>query len=247
MSGQLEASLVENLCRWKQSGQPRQWVKDHGGHWNHGDWLQLLADLERSAFWPLDPAAVGGVLEDAKRRWWNLHRWLQSGQPRRWVEAHGGQWDHADWLLLLTDLAASEFWPLCPDAVAEAIEEARARWSNLQRWNQSGQARQWVKDHGGHWNHDNWLQLLADLERTGFGPMEPAAVGALLEDLRGEWEIYRRWVDCERPSRRAAVPSSRPKPASATLVPAPGPEAPEPMRRKLFQAACERVKHLLLT
>jgi hypothetical protein len=59
----------ENLSRWKASGQPRAWVEARHGRWNHGDWLGLLAELERSPFWPMRPEAVGQALEDTRRAW----------------------------------------------------------------------------------------------------------------------------------------------------------------------------------
>ena len=45
----------------------RAWVEAHRGQWDHEDWLALLEDLKRSAFWPMEPDAVGQALEDAKR------------------------------------------------------------------------------------------------------------------------------------------------------------------------------------
>jgi hypothetical protein len=58
---------VENLARWKASGQARAWVEARRGKWNHGDWLALLADLGRSPFWPMEPDAIGLVLEEYKQ------------------------------------------------------------------------------------------------------------------------------------------------------------------------------------
>jgi hypothetical protein len=62
-------SEAENLRRWRESGQARSWVEAHKGHWNHEDWLALLAALERSPYWPMQPNAVGGALEEAKQEW----------------------------------------------------------------------------------------------------------------------------------------------------------------------------------
>ena len=45
----------------------RAWVESHKGQWNHGDWLALLDELKRSHFWPVQPAAVGAVLEEIKQ------------------------------------------------------------------------------------------------------------------------------------------------------------------------------------
>lgn len=61
----------------------------------------------------------------------NVRRWRESGQARAWVDAHDGCWDHAAWLALLEELRRSPFWPMPPDAVGLALEEARREW--LQR------------------------------------------------------------------------------------------------------------------
>ena len=60
---------TDNLRRWNESGQPRKWVKGHEGQWNHQDWLALLAALKQSSYWPMEPAAVGAVLEEIKGEW----------------------------------------------------------------------------------------------------------------------------------------------------------------------------------
>jgi hypothetical protein len=59
----------DHLRRWKLSGWPRQWIAGHRGHWNHEQWLKLLGALEHSEFWPMEPDAVGAVLEAQKRDW----------------------------------------------------------------------------------------------------------------------------------------------------------------------------------
>ena len=60
---------ADNLRRWRESGQPRQWVKAHQGSWNHDDWLALLDELKHSSYWPMQPDAVGLVLEETKCEW----------------------------------------------------------------------------------------------------------------------------------------------------------------------------------
>ncbi len=62
---------VENLARWQASGQARAWVEARGGNWDHAAWLGLLDDLQRSSFWPMQPEAIGAVLEEYKRGWFN--------------------------------------------------------------------------------------------------------------------------------------------------------------------------------
>src|SRR5437660_1383632 len=95
------AEAAENLRRWRESGQPRRWVEEREGRWGHAEWLDLLEALRWSHFWPVNTDAVGRVLEDTKRRYWNLRRWREAGHPRRWVEERQGRWAREDWLALL--------------------------------------------------------------------------------------------------------------------------------------------------
>src|SRR5262249_31173221 len=125
----------------------------------------------------------------------NLRRWQQSGGPRRWVEARRGRWGHEDWLALLEELRRSPYWPLDPGAAGLALEQARRRWSNLRRWERSGQAREWVKARRGQWGHEDWLALLHDLARSAYWPLDPDAVGEVLEEMKPEWANVRRWED----------------------------------------------------
>jgi hypothetical protein len=59
--------LGENLRRWIASGQPRRWVESRLGHWDHADWLVLLGNLRHTEFWPMDPEAIGAVLEQLRQ------------------------------------------------------------------------------------------------------------------------------------------------------------------------------------
>lgn len=61
--------MAKNLSAWKRSGAPTRWVEQHGGQWNDADWLNLIADLMISNYRPIHPAAVGQVLEEAKRQY----------------------------------------------------------------------------------------------------------------------------------------------------------------------------------
>jgi hypothetical protein len=182
-----------NVRRWRASGQPRWWVEERRGHWEHHDWLGLLDTLQRSPFWPMDPGAVGTVLEESKQYYWNLRRWQDSGEPRRWVEARQGRWSHDDWLGLLARLRQSEYAPLDEASVTAVVEEARTRYWNLWLWGQSGQARRWVEEHQGRWDHDDWLGLQETLRLAGYWPMEPDALADLLRDLKREWWNLHRW------------------------------------------------------
>ncbi len=57
---------VENLRRWRESGQARSWVEAHKSGWDHQDWISLLETLQRSPYWPMQPEEVGRVLEELK-------------------------------------------------------------------------------------------------------------------------------------------------------------------------------------
>lgn len=57
---------------------------------------------------------------------------------------------------------------------------------NLRRWRASGQARAWIASRRGQWNHDDWLSLLEELQRSPFWPMHPDAVGQVLEETKRE-------------------------------------------------------------
>jgi hypothetical protein len=192
------AHTDNRLCHWIESRWPSRWVESHHGSWNHSDWLALLEDLKKSVFWPLDPADVGEVLEAVRVCWHNLRRWKESGWPQRWVEAHHGSWNHADWLGLLEELRRSAFWPLDPGAVGEVLEAIKVEWHNLRRWKESGQARRWVEVRNGEWGQTEWSRLLASLEGSEFWPMQPAAIGATVEELRRQWWNLRRWRDSGR-------------------------------------------------
>jgi hypothetical protein len=182
------------LERWKASGAAARWVEEHNGHWEHHDWLGLLAALEQSEYGALVPEAVARVLEQCKRAYWNLRHWESSGEPYRWVEACRGRWNHADWLRLLAGLERSEFWPLSPEAVGGVLERTRRRYVGLERWQRSGAARLWVAMRGGQWREADLLDLLALLERTERIEVDPLALGELLERLKEEYVNLRRWL-----------------------------------------------------
>jgi hypothetical protein len=182
-----------NLRRWQQSGWPRRWVEARQGRWSHDDWLGLLEWLRRSEFWPLDLDMVGLVLDDLKAQWWNLRLWQQSGQPREWVEAREGKWSHDDWLALLESLQHSEYWPLSPEAVGATLEEVRKGWWNLRRWQQCGQAQCWVASQQGRWTQEEWRAMLATLEQSEYGPLDPEGVRMVVEDARQRFCALRSW------------------------------------------------------
>jgi hypothetical protein len=190
-----------NLTRWLQSGGARRWVDAHRGRWDHDAWLRLLDELRHAPFWPLDPGAVGRALEEAAARRHNLRRWEWSGQARAWVASRGGRWDHADWLALLDELARSPFWPLDPDAVGEVLEEIKREWTNLHRWEESGEARRWVAEREGRWTSADWPALAQELRRRGCWPADREAAEELVGGLASEWDNLRRWQASGQPRR----------------------------------------------
>jgi hypothetical protein len=62
----------------------------------------------------------------------NLRRWRESGQPRAWVEARRGHWNHEDWIGLLETLRRSQFWPMEPHEVGRVLEETKQDWLRRQ-------------------------------------------------------------------------------------------------------------------
>jgi hypothetical protein len=190
------------LQQWVASGAPARWVEEHNGHWEHADWLALLADLERSAYGPLVLEGVGRVLEEHKWAYWNLRRWESSGEPYRWVEAHRGRWTHGDWQRLLAGLEHSEFWPMPADAIGAILERTRKRYEGLRRWQQSGAARLWVAMRGGQWDDADFRQLLLLLAQTEQIDVDVRALSELLERLKEEYLNLRRWLERVPPAIR---------------------------------------------
>jgi hypothetical protein len=216
-----------NLRRWQQSGLARAWVAARAGCWGHEDWLHLVATLRQSQFWPLDLDGVGEVLGEIQQEWHNLHRWRDSEQARQWVEQQQGQWDEGDWLILCESLRRSAFWPLDPEAARGVLNELTTVWWNLRRWQESGQVRSWVEAHQGQWGHEEWLQLLGTLQQSQFWPLEPAAVGRVLEQAKAEYWNLRRWWESGE-LRRWVAEFRHP------VLGNPGPELVESLRHSPF-------------
>ena len=69
-----------NINRWKLSGEPQAWVRKHLHGWNHNDWLELLASLRKSQYWPMDEAAIGQHLEMLRH---NMQSRTQKEEPQK--------------------------------------------------------------------------------------------------------------------------------------------------------------------
>ncbi len=59
----MPVTQLDNLKRWIASEHPGQWVDEHGGRWNHSDWLALMLQLQEGAYWPMVADDVGAHLE----------------------------------------------------------------------------------------------------------------------------------------------------------------------------------------
>src|SRR5207248_888306 len=55
------------LRRGGESAHPPAGSDSCQGRWNQADWLALLETLRESEFWPMDPDALSGVLDQVKR------------------------------------------------------------------------------------------------------------------------------------------------------------------------------------
>ena len=58
----------------------------------------------------------------------NLRRWIEAGEPDRWVAARKGAWNEADLGRLIDALAGSAFWPLDIGGLRQALAEAAGRY-----------------------------------------------------------------------------------------------------------------------
>jgi hypothetical protein len=56
------------ISRWKMSGEPEAWVWGHLQGWGEKEWLELLASLQASEFWPMDEAVIRRHLESLRAK-----------------------------------------------------------------------------------------------------------------------------------------------------------------------------------
>ena len=64
----------------------------------------------------------------------NLSRWLESGDPYRWIWSRSGAWSEQDYAALLAELRAGPYWPLDEAEVRGTLETVTATYRNLERW-----------------------------------------------------------------------------------------------------------------
>ena len=64
----------------------------------------------------------------------NFPRWLESGEPYRWIWRRMGAWSEQDYATLLADLRAGPYWPLDEADVRRTLETATATYRDLERW-----------------------------------------------------------------------------------------------------------------
>jgi hypothetical protein len=64
----------------------------------------------------------------------NLTRWLDSGDPYRWVWSRSAAWSEQDYAELLVDLRAGPYWPLDEAEVRRTLETATSTYRDLERW-----------------------------------------------------------------------------------------------------------------
>lgn len=63
-----------------------------------------------------------------------LSRWLESGDPYRWIWSRSGAWSEQEFATLLAELRAGPYWPLDEGEVRRLLEVATATYRDLERW-----------------------------------------------------------------------------------------------------------------
>ncbi len=59
--------------------------------------------------------------------------------------------------------------------------------TNLKKLAKTSLMMNFVKKNDGRWNHDQWLELLANLDKKGYKPIDQDQVGLMLEEKK---EVY---------------------------------------------------------
>lgn len=66
--------------------------------------------------------------------------------------------------------------------VALSPEEA-----NIRKLSRSPIPMNFVKKHNGQWNHQDWLDFLADIKARGYDPINTDYVGLILEEKKAQY------------------------------------------------------------
>lgn len=61
---------------------------------------------------------------------------------------------------------------------------ATKKETNLKKLAKTSLLMNFVKKNKGKWNHEQWLELLANLNKKGYKPIDADAVGLLLEEKK---------------------------------------------------------------
>ena len=69
----MRSNTEVNLARLAKTNLPKEFVEQHGGEWNHQDWLGFCALLEEKGYTPIDLDQVGLLLEAQKTIYWEKH------------------------------------------------------------------------------------------------------------------------------------------------------------------------------
>ena len=64
----------------------------------------------------------------------NLSRWLESGEPYRWIWTRSGAWSEQDYAQLLAELKTGPYWPLDEAEVRQTLETVTSTFRDLERW-----------------------------------------------------------------------------------------------------------------
>ena len=64
----------------------------------------------------------------------NLSRWLESGDPYRWIWSRSGAWSEQELATLLAELRTGPYWPLDGAEILRTLETATSTYRDLERW-----------------------------------------------------------------------------------------------------------------
>lgn len=64
----------ENLKKLAKTALLANFVKRCKGSWDHEKWTELLADLKKKGYYPIDEDQVGLILEKKKAEYWEKQK-----------------------------------------------------------------------------------------------------------------------------------------------------------------------------